>query len=87
MPNAEKMPNAENKNRPLISVREGPISMSMFSNERNGRTWNSVNINKSFRDKQGKWQRTRFFFMEDLPYLRRAFEKFEEERRVYEQGS
>ena len=70
-------------NQPAKEFRAGAISASVWRNEdpqQNGksRIRHSVKIQKRFRNKEGDWQNSDYFFPEDLPkvelLVRKAYE-------------
>ena len=72
----------ENSNRPVKSYKVASVEASIWPRqvEKNGHTIvrHSVRIQKQFKNKEGKWQSSNYFFPEDLPKLelvtRKAFE-------------
>lgn len=73
---------AEQKNKPVKSYKAGSVEASVWRQEveKNGHTIlrHSVCIQKQFKNKEGKWQNSNYFFPEDLPKLelvtKKAFE-------------
>jgi len=73
----------QQNNQPAKEFRAGAISASVWRNEESQqdgsvRVRHSVKIQKRYRDKDGTWQDSDYFFPEDLPKLelvaRKAFE-------------
>ena len=73
----------QQNNQPTKEFRAGAISASVWRNEEpqqdgSVRVRHSVKIQKRYRDKDGAWQDSDYFFPEDLPKLelvvRKAFE-------------
>ena len=62
----------ENGNQPVKKVRAGTISVSIFENAGKGRngeatTFNSVVLQKRYKDKNGVWQTSGSLNVHDLP--------------------
>ena len=70
------------QNQPVKKFRAGGVSASIWRNEteQNGRTVvnHSVSFQKRYRDRNGEWQTSDYFFRSELPALelvvRKAFE-------------
>jgi hypothetical protein len=64
---------------PEKTFRAGTVSASIWRKEveQNGRkvVQHSIRIQKRYRDKEGKWQNTDYFFPNDLPRLQLVVEK------------
>jgi hypothetical protein len=71
-------------NRPVKKVRAGAISASVFKNTGNGKNgaveFNTVVLQRSYKDKDGKWQNTGSLRINDLPkaalVLNKVYEHF-----------
>lgn len=67
------------QNRPVKTFRVGRIEASVWQNEtqKDGQTIvkKSVRIQKSFRDDKGDYQKTDYYFPDDLPKLALAAQK------------
>lgn len=60
------------ENQPVKKLRAGAISVSVFKNNGKGRngeatTFNSVVLQKRYKDKNGDWQTSNSFNVNDLP--------------------
>ena len=73
----------QQNNQPVKTFQSGPISTSVWRNEdaqQDGttRVKHSVRFQKRFRNKDGQWQNSDYYFPEDLPKLQlvvaKAFE-------------
>lgn len=54
---------------PVFTVRVGGIQLSVWSNETEKGVMNSITMDKSYKDKAGKWQTTKSFKGNDLPLI------------------
>ena len=52
---------------PETTFRIGPCSATIWLNQSEGRSFRSVSLERSFRDKQGAWQTSNSFPLADLP--------------------
>ena len=63
----------QNKDKPIKDFRSGNIQASVWRNEveKNGQTVvrHSVRIEKQFRKEDGNYEKTPYFFQDDLPKL------------------
>ena len=72
----------QNNNKPIKSFKAGGVEASVWRKEveQNGQTVtrHSVRIQKQYRNKDGDYEKTEYFFKNDLPMLelvtRKAFE-------------
>lgn len=79
------------KQKPLVSATDGSVSVNLWNNkskiEGQG-SFQSINIQKRVPDfKNQRWRSSTFFKPSDIPSLRKALAKFEENYRQYEEGS
>ena len=51
---------------PIKSIQSGKVSLSVWENNFDGQTSYSYTIQKSYKDKEGKWQRSGSFGKQDL---------------------
>ena len=56
----------ETKKQPVKQFRIGAISATIWPREHNGTVTYSTTIERSYKDKEGKWQRTSSFELGDL---------------------
>lgn len=54
----------------MKSYSMGNISLAIFENENNGKVSKSFKISKTYRDKQGEYQRTDSLYLSDLPVVK-----------------
>jgi hypothetical protein len=81
--NERSEPMAENqseKNGPLYDLRSGGrVQGSIWDREGpNGETRYTVSVSRSYKDKEGNWQRVSSFDLEDLPHLKVVLAKAEQ---------
>jgi hypothetical protein len=62
-----------NKSKPIHTIRSANfLSASIWKKEdKNGEVFYTVNVDRSYKDKDGKWQRTNSFRHEELPMVRK----------------
>jgi hypothetical protein len=79
--NERNKPMAENqneKNGPLYDLRSGRVQGSIWDREgSNGETRYTWSLSRSYKDKEGNWQRTASFDPEDLPHVKEVLAKAE----------
>jgi hypothetical protein len=74
--------------QPLVSARQGNISIGMWNNKKGDREWKSVTISKSYYSKKkGGYGRTSFFTPDDVPNLVAAVQEFSDLLTKYKQGT
>ena len=77
----------EMKNVPVKRARSGAVSGAVYSNKAaDGRTYDTVTIDRSFRDKDGNWQSTNSYRRQDMSDLRDIAEEMEAYLQGREQG-
>jgi hypothetical protein len=75
----EMSENTTDTKRPLYDLKSGRVQVSIWDREGpNGDTRYTVNVSRSYKDKDGTWKRVSSFDPTDLPYLKEAFAKAEE---------
>ncbi len=58
----------DEKNLPLKSFKAGPVRATIWENlTGENSTFNTVSINRSYKDKNGEWQRSGVLRINDLP--------------------
>lgn len=58
-------------NKPTKIYKAGAISLSLWENEtQDGNTMSSFTLNRSYKDKDDKWQKTQTLRVSDLPKLK-----------------
>ena len=69
----------EEKQQPDKKFKIGAVSMALWKREVNGRYGNRLvyacTFERSYKDKDGKWQQSKSFFANDLPKLRLVIDK------------
>ena len=56
----------EEKKGPVKSIREGDVSVSIWSRTFKGRIFYSCSFERSYKDAQGQYRYTRYFGLDDL---------------------
>ena len=70
--------NQNEKNGPLYDLRSGRVQGSIWDREGpNGETRYTWSLSRSYKDKDGNWQRTTSFDAEDLPHVKEVLAKTE----------
>jgi len=70
----------ETKKRPVKKFRAGAVSVSIWSNDVEGKdtTFNTISLDRVYKDKEGEWQNSGSFRVNDLPkamvVLNKAYE-------------
>ncbi len=72
------MKNESGKNLPEKKFRAGAIAVTIWRNETEKGSFNSVQLDRSYKDKQDNWQKTNSLRVNDLPkaalLLNKAYE-------------
>jgi hypothetical protein len=71
MTNTNTNTNKSNAVKPVFRKQlPGGISAAVFQNVRDGRTYRSVNLQRSYRDRNGKWNRSSVYLDHaDIPFM------------------
>ena len=56
-------------------IQVGTIQATIWTNEKDGKVMKSVQLKKSYKDKEGQWQETDKYFVNDLPKLALVLQK------------
>lgn len=56
--------------KPVKTYKAGVLSLSLWENEAEEGTFKSFSFNKSYKDKEDKWQQTQILKTSDLPKLK-----------------
>ena len=73
--------------KPVVTVRDGAISASVFKNENgDGKAYYSTNIQRVYEDSEGNLKNTSSFNTRDLLQVSRLCQKAYDEVRVLEQS-
>lgn len=83
MDNKEVNKKMEMKNIPE-HVRVGGIDVTVWSNNSNGKTFQTVTLQRSYKDKEGKWAKANSFRVNDIPKAIVALQKAYENLTVKE---
>ena len=71
--------NQNEKNGPLYDLRSGRVQGSIWDREGpNGETRFTLSLSRSYKDKEGSWQRVSSFDPEDVPHMKEVLNKAEE---------
>ena len=65
----ESVKSTESTSKPLKHFRAGGITISQWETFINDKPLSSFSIQRSYKDKEDKWQNTNFFRVHDLPKL------------------
>lgn len=60
-------PAAEQKNLPLTSFRAGAVRATVWENQSADAKFNTISLDRSYKDKNGEWQKSSTLRINDLP--------------------
>jgi hypothetical protein len=66
---------SENANKPVSKIGSFPITAAVWRNEKEGRTYYSVTLERSYKDSAGKWRTCSTFNTGDLLLLAKIVDK------------
>lgn len=81
--NAEVKKNMEMKNVPE-HIRVGGVDVTIWSNNGGGRTFQTVTLQRNYKDREGKWAKANSFRANDIPKAILALQKAYENLTVRE---
>lgn len=62
------------KNKPIQTFRLGYIEAAIWANQGQKGVWYTATLSRSYKEKNGKWQRTDRFSLSDIPLATKVLE-------------